>query len=194
MSSMTLATRSTYHHGALRPALIAVAREMLANDGPAAVSLREAARRVGVSATATYRHFQDKEHLLAAVAAEGFVEFAEQLRAGGASEFTGMGMAYLQFAIRNPGLFRLMFGPLLKERDKYPQLAEAADASFAVLLDGARRVVAEDNADVETTAYASWSFSHGLARLVIDDVIPAEQAFRICAATPPPRNAKPLTP
>ena len=110
---MALASRSTYHHGALRPALIAAARDMLANDGAGAVSLREAARRAGVSATATYRHFQDKEHLLAAVAAEGFVEFAERLEAGGARDFKGMGIAYLEFAIRRPGLFRLMFGPLL---------------------------------------------------------------------------------
>jgi len=184
---MSIASRSTYHHGALRPALIAAAREMLANDGPGAVSLREVARRVGVSATATYRHFQDKEHLLAAVAAEGFSEFAERLKAAGAREFSGMGVAYLEFAIAYPGLFRLMFGPLLKERDKYAELATAADASFFVLLDGAKRFVGGQDADVETTAYAAWSFSHGLARLVIDDVIPAEQGFRICRAAPSPR-------
>jgi AcrR family transcriptional regulator len=185
-TSMTLATRSTYHHGALRPALIAAARDMLANDGPGAVSLREAARRVGVSATATYRHFQDKEHLLAAIAAEGFCEFAAGLEAAGAHEFSGMGDAYLQFALAHPGLFRLMFGPLLKQRDKYPELAAAADSAFFVLLDGAKRFVGKDGPEVETTAYAAWSFSHGLARLVIDDVISAEQAFLICRAVPPP--------
>ena len=184
---MTLAMRSTYHHGALRPALIAAARDMLAVDGPGAVSLREAARRVGVSATATYRHFQDKEHLLAAVAAEGFRQFAAGLEDAGAGEFSGMGVAYLEFALAHPGLFRLMFGPLLKQRDKYPELAAAADASFFVLLGGARRFAGDGNADVETLAYAAWSFSHGLARLAIDDVIPAEQAFRICRAVPPPR-------
>jgi AcrR family transcriptional regulator len=186
MPFMTPATRSSYHHGALRPALIGAARDMLANDGPGAVSLRESARRVGVSATATYRHFQDKEHLLAAVAAEGFVEFAERLEAGGAKDFAGMGIAYLEFAITHPGLFRLMFGPLLKEREKYPELAAAADASFAVLLDGAKRFAGDKNVDVEITAYTAWSCSHGLARLVIDDVIPAEQAFRISRAAPPP--------
>ena len=80
---MNVAMRSTYHHGNLGPALIAAARELLDADGPGAVSLREAARRVGVSATATYRHFQDKDHLLAAVAAEGYWEFAERLHARG---------------------------------------------------------------------------------------------------------------
>ena len=173
--------RTPYHHGALRPALIAAARELLSREGPGAVSLREAARRVGVSATATYRHFVDKEHLLSAVAAEGFVEFADDLRKGGASGFDGMGVAYLDFALRQPGLFRLMFGPLLKAREKYAELAEASDAAFLVLKDGARGVAGEAAEDVaETIAYAAWSFSHGLARLAIDDVIPAEQAHKIC--------------
>ncbi len=189
---MTLTARSTYHHGALRPALIAAAREMLANDGPGAVSLRESARRVGVSATATYRHFHDKENLLAAVAAQGFVEFAAKLATAGAHEFSGMGRAYLEFAIAHPGLFRLMFGPVLKEREKYPELAAAADAAFAVLLDGAKRFAGDKDADLETIAYMAWSCSHGLARLVIDDVISAEQAFRICRASPPPGRFAPM--
>ncbi len=173
--------RTPYHHGALRPALIGAARDLLSREGPGAVSLREAARRVGVSATATYRHFEDKEHLLAAVAAEGFAEFADDLKRGGAQAFNGMGIAYLEFALRSPGLFRLMFGPLLKAREKYAELAEASDAAFLVLMEGARSVA---GADAETIAYAAWSFSHGLARLAIDDVIPAEQALKICRSAP----------
>src|SRR5277367_5299673 len=98
---MNIATRTTYHHGNLGPALIAAARELLDSDGPGAVSLREAARRVGVSATATYRHFTDKDHLLAAVAAEGYLEFAEKLRTVNASAdgFSQMGVAYIEFAL-----------------------------------------------------------------------------------------------
>jgi len=174
--------RSTYHHGNLGPALIAAARELLDADGPGAVSLREAARRVGVSATATYRHFQDKDHLLAAVAAEGFGEFTDKL---GAVEqetrgFSSMGVAYVEFAVAHPGLFRLMFGPLLRQRDLYPELGAAADSAFAVLLAGARRYVGARGDDVESVAYAAWSFSHGLARLVLDDVIPLERAMKVC--------------
>lgn len=180
--------RTPYHHGALRPALIAAAREMLSIEGPGAVSLREAARRVGVSATATYRHFQDKEHLLAAVSAEGFIEFAEGLKGGGALGFNGMGAAYLDFALRYPGLFRLMFGPLLKAREKYAELAHASDAAFCVLMEGARDVAKEAGGDPESIAYAAWSFSHGLARLAIDDVIPAELAHKICRSAPPLRG------
>jgi len=174
--------RSTYHHGNLGPALIAAARELLDADGPGAVSLREAARRVGVSATATYRHFQDKDHLLAAVAAEGFGEFTDKL---GAVEqetrgFSSMGVAYVEFAVAHPGLFRLMFGPLLRQRDLYPELGAAADSAFAVLLAGARRYVGARGEDVESVAYAAWSFSHGLARLVLDDVIPLQRAMKVC--------------
>ena len=78
---MSTSNRSSYHHGALRPALIAAARALLDEGGPEAVGLREAARRVGVSPTATYRHFKDKEALLAALAVEGFREFGAALAA-----------------------------------------------------------------------------------------------------------------
>jgi AcrR family transcriptional regulator len=181
---MNIATRSTYHHGNLGPALIAAARDLLDADGPGAVSLREAARRVGVSATATYRHFNDKDHLLAAVAAEGYREFAGKLRAvdGGAAGFSRMGAAYIEFALAHPGLFRLMFGPLLRERERFPELGAAADAAFAALLDSAQNFVGGPHEDVESVAYAAWSFAHGLARLVLDDVIPRDRALKVSSA------------
>jgi AcrR family transcriptional regulator len=179
---MNIAMRSTYHHGNLGPALIAAARELLDADGPGAVSLREAARRVGVSATATYRHFQDKDHLLAAVAAEGFHAFTEKLAAAEreAQGFSGMSVAYVEFAVTHPGLFRLMFGPLLRQRELFAELGAAADGAFAVLLAAARRFVGVRGEDAESVAYAAWSFSHGLARLVLDDVIPLERAMKVC--------------
>jgi AcrR family transcriptional regulator len=181
---MNIAARSTYHHGNLRPALIAAARNMLDTDGPGAVSLREAARRIGVSATATYRHFADKDHLLAVVAAEGYREFAERLRQAqtGADGFSNVGMAYIEFALEHPGLFRLMFGPLRRDLKRYPELTEASDEAFSMLQKGAARFVDGHGEDVETVAYAAWSFSHGLARLVLDDVIPRERARQICDA------------
>jgi AcrR family transcriptional regulator len=181
---MNMAMRTTYHHGNLGPALIAAARDLLDLSGPGAVSLREAARRVGVSATATYRHFTDKDHLLAAVAAEGYREFAERLRAAddNADGFSGLGIAYIEFALAHPGLFRLMFGPLLRERERYPDLGAAADGAFAALLEGAQRFVGGRSEDIESVAYAAWSFAHGLARLVLDDVIPRERALKVCNA------------
>ena len=181
---MNFATRATYHHGNLGPALIAAARDLVNENGLMAVSLREAARRVGVSATATYRHFVDKDHLLAAVAAEGYQEFADLLRTAGSGPegFPAMGLAYIEFALKNPGLFRLMFGPLRREKERYPELDAAAEAAFAVLMDGAKQAVGGRSEDVESVAYAAWSFSHGLARLVLDDVIPYERAMKVCNA------------
>jgi len=181
---MNIATRSKYHHGNLKPALVGAARELLAVDGPDAVSLRDVARRVGVSATATYRHFADKDHLLAVVAAEGYREFADRLRSAyeGLDGFSGMGMAYIEFAQENPGMFRLMFGPLRRDLKRYPELDEAAADAFSIMLDAAKRFVGARDEDVESVAYAAWSFSHGLARLVLDEVIPRERARKVCDA------------
>ena len=121
---------------------------------------------------------------MAAVAAEGYREFAQRLREANAAadDFSGMGMAYIEFAMEHPGLFRLMFGPLRREMKRYPDLAEAADEAFAVLLAGAERFVGGRTEDVELVAYAAWSFSHGLARLVLDDVIPRERALKVSNA------------
>ena len=183
---MNAPLRTTYHHGNLGPALIAAARTLLDADGPGAVSLREAARRVGVSATATYRHFQDKDHLLAAVAAEGFKDFAVKMREAGESHdgYHAMGAAYIAFALDHPGMFRLMFGELLRERGRYPELDAAADSAFNGLRDGTKQFVGgnDANSDVEAVAYAAWSFAHGLARLVLDHVIPRERAMEVVGA------------
>ena len=96
-----------------------------------------------------------------------------------------MGVAYIEFALAHPGLFRLMFGPLLRERDRFAELGAAADDAFAVL-HGRRAVIssAMRDEDVESVAYAAWSFAHGLARLVLDEVIPRERALKVCSAFP----------
>jgi AcrR family transcriptional regulator len=176
---MSTSNRSAYHHRALRPALIAAARALLDEGGPEAVGLREAARRVGVSPTATYRHFRDKDALLAAVAAEGFREFGAALAAGqsAADPFAGMGAAYIDFALAKPGMFQLMFSPLLAAQAADPDLSAAADAAFALLR---KRAEASSpgpfGGDVEATTIAAWSLVHGLSRLVLDGVLPREAA------------------
>ena len=127
----------------LPKALCAAARAMLDEAGPDAVILREAARRVGVSATAAYRHFANKEELLASVGAEGFRELAAAMEWGatGSDPLGGVGVAYFDFALQKPGLFRLMFGPILVARAKYPELNDAASAVFGLL----QRVAVSDN-------------------------------------------------
>lgn len=106
-----------YHHGDLRAALLDAADALLDQGGDGAVSLREAARMAGVSATAAYRHFADKEALLAALALRGFEAFGAAMAAavavGDVSPHVARGRAYLRFALARPGRFRLMFGPLL---------------------------------------------------------------------------------
>jgi AcrR family transcriptional regulator len=177
MFLMSTSSRPTYHHGALRSALIAAARALLDEGGPEAVGVREAARRVGVTPTATYRHFRDKEALLAAVAAEGFREFGAALAAteSAADPLPAMGAAYVDFALAQPGMFRLMFSPLLAARAANPELRAAAEAAFDALRGGVRaRGGAGEGGDA--AAVAAWSLVHGLSHLILDGVLPKVEA------------------
>jgi AcrR family transcriptional regulator len=166
-----------YRHGNLPVALQAAARQILNENGLHAVGLRETARRVGVSATAAYRHFTSKEDLLASVAAEGFHELAAAMRTAtlGANPLTRAGLAYIEFADQNRGLFRLMFGPVLAERAKYPALQAATVGVEALLLRGVadldQRPLDENHA-----AMAAWGVVHGLAHLIVDGFFPAARA------------------
>jgi len=135
MKSPAVAPRPPSHRSDLPNALRVAARAILDEAGPDGVGLRETARRVGVSATAAYRHFTSKEALLASVAAEGFRELAAAMETytTGSDPLGGVGLAYFDFALRKPGLFRLMFGPILVERAKYPELNGAASVVFGLL-------------------------------------------------------------
>jgi AcrR family transcriptional regulator len=181
-----------YRHGNLPVALVASARQILDESGMQAVGLRETARRVGVSATAAYRHFTSKEDLLASVAAEGFRELRAAMEGAtrGTNPLSRAGLAYVEFAQQNRGLFRLMFGPVLAERAKYPALQEATDGVEALLLQG---VVDLDQRplDHNLAAMGAWGLVHGLSNLVVDDFIPAARAAslaeQILAGTRLPR-------
>jgi AcrR family transcriptional regulator len=171
--------RSTrpYRHGNLPAALLAAAREILDENGLQAVGLRETARRVGVSATAAYRHFTSKEDLLACVAAEGFRELSAAMARGtrGPTPLSRAGLAYIEFAQKNRGLFRLMFGPVLAERAKYQELQAATDAVGDLLL---RDVADLDQRplDHNAAAMAAWGLVHGLSHLFVDGFVPETQA------------------
>jgi AcrR family transcriptional regulator len=169
--------RRPYRHSNLPNALRAASRAILDEDGPDSVGLREAARRVGVSATAAYRHFTNKEDLLASVAAEGFRELAASMEAAatGPDPLNAIGLAYVEFALQKRGLFRLMFGPILVERAKYPGLDEAARAVFDLLrrvVVGADGLPRQDNSE----AMAAWGLVHGLSALFIDGLVPEARA------------------
>jgi AcrR family transcriptional regulator len=150
---------STYHHGDLPAALLRAAARTLERGGVQALSLREAARRAGVSHNAPYRHFSDREALLAALAAEGFAMLGERL-AGQSGR--AMGEAYVRFALEHPQRFRLMFGGLIPIT-KYPQLASAAAGAYQALV-----AALKDLPQPQLAAAAAWSLVHGLAQLMLD--------------------------
>src|SRR5215471_8327099 len=164
-----------YHHGDLRQALIRSALEILSETGVAGLSLRAAARRAQVSAMAPYRHFADREALLAAVAEYGFRELAARLTAatGAAADpragLGALGVAYVLFAREQPSLFKLMFGPMIEQKSGHPDLDEAGGACFNAL----RRAVAaakffDGDSDAGDVALACWSLVHGISALIVD--------------------------
>lgn len=177
---MSTSKRHSYHHGHLRAALLQAATALLAEGGPHAITLREAARRAGVSPTAPYRHFADKESLLAALAAEGFRALGEALAEATGAEGGSRnraGAAYVRFALADPARFRLMFGHGVSAISDHPDLQAAAMATFDQLV----RLV-DDNAGGKLAAIRAWSMVHGLADLLIERMIPGEEPEALIAA------------
>jgi AcrR family transcriptional regulator len=170
--STSTSRRRTYHHGDLRPAILAAASQILENESLSKLSLREVARRAGVSHSAPYRHFPDRETLLAALAAEGFGMLARaQSEAAVASGLRGMGEAYVRFALAHPQRFQLMFGGAVPIA-KHPQLREVATKTFAGL-SGALAVQAPVARGASDASIAAWALVHGLAQLLMDERIAA---------------------
>ena len=168
---MPKAKISNYHHGNLREALLDAAEAVLAESGPEGLTLREVARRAGVSHGAPYHHFDNRDALFAAVAERGFTGLLGAMTgAAGATsrdQLVAICEAYVEFAAHHPTRFRLMFGPLLASKALYPGLKEAGERSFFVLLEASRAVAP---AQALPLALAGWSMAHGLAHLRINRV------------------------
>lgn len=170
----TVATvRASYHHGDLRAALVAAGLAILEEGvDPSVLSLREAARRAGVSAMAPYRHFDDKDALLAALATVGFERLGAALRAAdvgddGRAALRAQGVAYVAFACAHPALFRLMFGA--RSPSKTGALLAAERATFDVLAGRVAGLMGAASAEtVADEALAKWALVHGLAMLAVD--------------------------
>ncbi|WP_330230847.1 TetR/AcrR family transcriptional regulator [Nocardia sp. NBC_00508] len=169
--------RTSYHHGALRDALLAACLRLIETEGLAAVSLRRVAREAGVSTAAPYHHFPDRAALLATLSTQGFQLLGEQLAAARADAATPMAAltaladTYVRFSREQPAYFRLMFRPELSQPDKHPDAMAAGDAAFAVLADAIAECVRAgtlptDKAD--TLAVMFWGLGHGLASLWLD--------------------------
>jgi AcrR family transcriptional regulator len=160
--------KAAYHHGDLRASLIAAATELLDREGISGVSLREAARRAGVSHAAPYRHFADRDALLAAVAARGFARLGEVMREAGPRGSLALGEAYVRFALERPNLYRLMFGGVLRIAG-HDELREHALRTYEGLV---RAFSAAGGGRREDMAAAAWSLVHGLAGLLLADHFP----------------------
>jgi AcrR family transcriptional regulator len=167
--------RRGYHHGNLREALVRAALALIAEKGPSGFSFAEAARAAGVSAAAPYRHFRDRDELMADVARRGFERLeAALLKAwnGGAPEpfaaFEAVGKAYLAFAREEPAYYGAMFEagvPL----DRHPDLQSAGDRAFAVLRQAAellvQRLPKERRPPSLMMSLHIWALAHGIASL-----------------------------
>jgi len=176
-SLMNAQAAKPYHHGDLREEILCAARRLLEENNIASLSMRAVAKEVGVSHTAPYRHFKDKESLLAGVAGLGFGEMISQLSEAvelhpgdPASQLEEAGHRYMKLVMENPQCTQLMFGNILPCDDTYPDLVESGDSAF----DSVKSIIEEGQSlgvfkagDVELLALTAWSAIHGLSLLFI---------------------------
>ncbi|MER7170833.1 TetR/AcrR family transcriptional regulator [Streptomyces mesophilus] len=156
-------SRGAYHHGDLRLALLTAALDVIAADGPGALSLRDLARRAGVSHAAPAHHFKDRTGLLTAIAAQGYELLAEAL--AHAPELRERGVRYVRFGIEHPAHFQVMFTPELLRTDD-PALVAARERAGAELR-SAVTAATDGDADARAAGIAAWSLAHGFTTLLL---------------------------
>ena len=160
--------------GGLRAAILATSRELLDQGGPAALSMREVARRAGCTHQAPYHYFPNREAILAALVAEGFTGLADALHrartdnagANASGIVVATGSAYIDFALSNPGVFRIMFRSDMYDPTAHPDLLAAGDRARAELSALARQVFGD--AVTDEAEAALWAYVHGASCLLID--------------------------
>jgi AcrR family transcriptional regulator len=183
-NTVNMAERA-YHHGDLRAALVTEGLRLLAQRDADSLSLREVARGVGVSATSVYRHFPDKEALLTALATQGLAELGAAQKAaatqagGGQAGFAATGRAYVRFALANPALFRLIFAsPVLAPGRARGARAGMQETEAGALLQANAAVsAAMGGGEAAVVSVRAWALVHGLAMLMLDGLVPADEAL-----------------
>lgn len=171
--------KRSYHHGNLKPELLRAAIKIIARDGEGGLRLRAVAGAAGGSHAAVYRHVANKEDLLASIAEEGFAGLVSQVEEyqnrsgpGLRRRYLESGRAYVDFAISHPEQFRIMFSGLIRNRDSYPSLQQAAEKSFGQLVsiveECRQKGIIPSHKDKNVHALAAWSMLHGLAMLLIE--------------------------
>jgi AcrR family transcriptional regulator len=190
---MARSRRKAYHHGALRRALLDATLQLAAEKGPGAVSLREAARLAGVSPAAPYRHFGDKQEMLAAASEEGFrlvldrVRDAAVKRSSPTESLVEWVALYVRFAVEHPAHFRLMYGQGSPPKSTTGSLQAAARQTFRAFFETVEEVAAPwrlDAATLRELALGIWALAHGMAMLALDGQtlflgVPPEQVQRV---------------
>ena len=169
-----------YHHANLRETLLEAAIRLIAEVGPTVFTLREVARRAGVSHNAPYRHFRDRDDLMAAVAAQGFQELTQAMVEAAAQQTHALnrlkcaGLGYVTFALRRPEHFTVMFDAPTSKR-KHPDSAAAGEQAFSTLI-GFVRACQEagqlPSGDPRKMALLAWTMVHGIAKLAITGRLP----------------------
>jgi AcrR family transcriptional regulator len=176
-SKKSTSKRSAYHHGDLRRALLEASLALIEEAGIGALSLREVARKAGVSHNAPYHHFKDRGSLLAALAEEGFTQLAAEMAAARAAapdaraRLEACGLAYVRFALKSAARFKLMFRPELAAPAEEGEVARAStgalDTLTAAIIEAQEAGLAPAG-DPMPLVLTSWSAVHGLASLWLD--------------------------
>lgn len=171
-----------YHHGDLKNALIKAGIEILSKEGAAGLSLREVAKRAGVSHSAPYSHFQDKQSLIAAIATEGLRQLYAEMQAAilphaddPKRQLIEGTWAYAQFALNHTDTFRVVFSIVLEEESDYPAFVEISRKTFGLVMDSVRACQAKGlmrPAPPELIAVSLWGQVHGILSLVLDGQLP----------------------
>jgi AcrR family transcriptional regulator len=178
VSTSKAATRN-YHHGDLRAALVEAGLKALETTEFSDLSLRQLARDAGVSATAVYRHFPDKQALLKALANAGIEQLGRYQQAAAeaagtsAAAFGATGRAYVRFALANPALFRLIFSHL----DPVGATVFGDSLAARLLQEKAAQAVGDDQSQAQRLMVQAWAVVHGLAMLMLDGQLPRDDAL-----------------
>lgn len=170
-----------YHHGDLKNALITAGIEILAEDGESGLSLRKVAGRAGVSHSAPYSHFADKQALIAAISTEGYRRLYEKLMAVTRAypvdpmrQLVEAAWAYTRFAQEDPAHFKITFSGILEKEKDYPEFVEMSKRSFSVVEEIVRECQEAgmlENGPTDAVAVSVWSMVHGFVLLLLENQI-----------------------
>lgn len=168
--------KESYHHGDLRSGLIEATRQLVEEKGADGFSVSDACRLAGVSTAAPYKHFKDKSEMIIAMVMEGMgrhrqnmIDALAEIPPGTPARITALGREYVDFALREPGVFRLKFGGFTDRLDD-PRLQEAGEGTFTMVLHEVAECLGEKEVtpEVRRRGFMLWSFVHGLSFLLAD--------------------------